>query len=47
MVQVASNTQTTTTISNLTAGTWYFGGVSYTTTGAQSTMSTVVSFNIP
>jgi hypothetical protein len=47
MVQVASNTQTTTTISNLTAGTWYFGGVAYTTTGAQSTMSTVVSFNIP
>jgi hypothetical protein len=47
VVQVASATQTTTTISNLAAGTWYFGGVSYTTTGAQSPMSTVVSLNIP
>jgi Putative Ig domain len=47
VVQVASSTQTSTTISNLAAGTWYFGGVSYTTTGAQSTMSTVVSLNIP
>jgi hypothetical protein len=47
VVQVASATQTSTTISNLAAGTWYFGGVSYTTTGVQSTMSTVVSLNIP
>jgi Putative Ig domain len=43
VMQVASSTQTSATISNLTAGTWYFGGVAYTTTGAESTMSKVVS----
>ena len=46
MVQIAS-TQTSTTISNLASGTWYFGGVAYTTSGAQSAMSSVVSANIP
>jgi hypothetical protein len=47
LVQVSSSTQTTTTIGNLAAGTWYFGGVAYTTTGAQSTMSSVVSTSVP
>jgi hypothetical protein len=42
-VQVASTTQTSYTISNLAVGTWYFGGVAYTTTGVQSAMSSLVS----
>ena len=46
MVQV-STTQTSTTISNLASGTWYFGGVAYTTAGTQSAMSNVVSANVP
>jgi hypothetical protein len=46
MVQISSKTETTYTIGNLSAGTWYFGGVSYTTTGAQSAMSRVVSMNV-
>jgi Putative Ig domain len=47
MVQVASTTQTSTTISNLASGVWYFGGVAYTTAGTQSAMSSVVSATIP
>ena len=47
MVQVAGATASSTTISNLTAGTWYFGGVAYTTAGTQSAMSGVVSKNVP
>jgi hypothetical protein len=47
MVQVASTTQTSTTISNLASGVWYFGGVAYTTAGTQSAMSGVVSATIP
>jgi hypothetical protein len=47
MVQVADPTETSYTISNLAAGTWYFGGVAYTTTGVQSAMSAVVSALIP
>jgi Putative Ig domain len=47
MVQVADATQTSTTISNLSSGVWYFGGVAYTTAGAQSAMSSVVSATIP
>jgi hypothetical protein len=47
MVQVASTTQTSYTIGNLAAGTWYFGGVAYTTAGTQSAMSSVVSASIP
>ena len=35
------------TISNLTAGTWYFGAVAYTTTGMQGAMSTIESKAIP
>jgi Putative Ig domain len=47
MVQVASATQTSTTISNLAAGVWYFSGVAYTTAGTESAKSNVVSANIP
>ena len=47
MVQVASATATTTTISNLAAGTWYFGSAAYTTAGTQSALSGVVSKNVP
>jgi len=47
MVQVASATQTSTTISNLASGVWYFAGVAYTSGGAQSAMSSVVSATIP
>ena len=46
-VQVATTTQTSYTISNLASGTWYFGGVAYTTTGLQSAMSSLVSTTIP
>ena len=46
-VQVAGTTQTSYTISNLAAGTWYFGGVAYTTAGSQSAMSSLVSATIP
>jgi Putative Ig domain len=45
-VQVASTASTSYTISNLASGTWYFGGVAYTTTGTQSAMSAVVSTTI-
>ncbi|HTT41423.1 MAG TPA: putative Ig domain-containing protein [Steroidobacteraceae bacterium] len=47
MVQVASTSQTSTTISNLASGVWYFGGVAYTNAGTQSAMSGVVSATIP
>jgi hypothetical protein len=47
MVQVASASETSYTISNLAAGSWYFGGVAYTTSGVQSAMSAVVSALIP
>jgi hypothetical protein len=46
MVQISSKTETSYKIGNLSAGTWYFGGVSYTTTGAQSAMSRVVSMRL-
>ena len=47
MVQVAGTSATATTIPNLASGVWYFGGVSYTTSGAQSVLSAVVSATIP
>jgi hypothetical protein len=47
MLQVASASSTRTTISNLAAGTWYFAGAAYTTTGVESAKSTVVSKYIP
>jgi hypothetical protein len=46
-VQVASATQTSTTIGNLASGVWYFSGVAYTTAGTQSARSNVVSAQIP
>jgi Putative Ig domain/Fibronectin type III domain len=45
-IQLAAN-QTTATISNLAAGTWYFAGAVFTSTGAQSAMSSVVSASVP
>ena len=47
MVQVASATANSATIGSLTAGTWYFGSVAYTTTGVQSAMSSVISKYVP
>jgi Putative Ig domain len=47
MVQVASTTQTSTTIANLASGVWYFGGVAYTSAGAQSAMSSLVNATVP
>src|SRR5580693_2786604 len=47
MVQVAGTGATATTIPNLASGVWYFGGVSYTSGGTQSAMSSVVSATIP
>jgi hypothetical protein len=47
MVQVAGASASSATIGNLTAGTWYFGGVAYTTAGAQSAMTGIVSKYIP
>jgi Putative Ig domain len=46
-VQVASASQASYTITNLASGTWYFGGVAYTTTGLQSAMSSLVNATIP
>ncbi len=46
-VQVASTTQTSYTVANLAAGTWYFGSVAYTNSGVQSAMSALVSASIP
>jgi Putative Ig domain len=45
-VQVPTTTATTYTISNLAVGTWYFGGVAYTSAGTESAMSQVVSATI-
>jgi hypothetical protein len=45
-VQLASTSQTSYTIGNLTAGTWYFGGMAYTNTGMKSAMSQVVSMSV-
>jgi hypothetical protein len=45
-VKLASSSQISYTIANLTAGTWYFGGVAYTNTGVQSAMSPVVSMSV-
>jgi len=47
MVQMASTSQTSYTVSNLTAGVWYFASRAYTTTGVQSALSSVVSKSIP
>jgi hypothetical protein len=42
VAQVASNV-TSYTVNNLTAGTWYFGVKAYTTQGAESGLSNIVS----
>ncbi len=46
-VTIASTSETSYTISGLTAGTWYFGATAYTTAGMQSAMSSVGSKTIP
>jgi hypothetical protein len=45
-VKLASASQISYTIANLTAGTWYFGGVAYTNTGVKSAMSALVSMSV-
>jgi hypothetical protein len=47
MVQVPGTTQTSYTIGNLTAGTWYFGATAYNTAGAESSLSTIGAKSIP
>jgi Putative Ig domain len=47
LTQVAGTAVNSYTISNLSAGTWYFGALAYTTTGAQSSMSSIVSKTVP
>ena len=45
-VQVANSGLTSYTLTNLTAGTWYFAVTSYTTSGTQSSMSNLASKTI-
>jgi Putative Ig domain len=45
-IQLAGSTPTTYTISNLAAGTWYFGATAYTTAGAESAMSALASLSL-
>ena len=47
VVQVSGTGQSTYTISNLSAGTWYFGAAAYTTTGVEGMMSPIASKAIP
>ena len=47
VIQVSSPSETSYTISNLAAGTWYFAASVYTTAGTESTLSSVVSKSIP
>jgi len=47
VIQVSSPSETSYTISNLAAGTWYFAASAYTTEGTESTLSSVVSKSIP
>jgi hypothetical protein len=42
-----SGTTTSYTVNNLGSGTWYFGAVAYTTAGAESNMSGIVSKTVP
>ena len=46
-VKITGSGPTSYTINNLTAGTWYFGGMAYTNTGVQSAMSGIVSKIVP
>jgi hypothetical protein len=45
-VTIASTSETTYTVSGLTAGTWYFGATAYTTTGMVSALSPIGSKTI-
>lgn len=47
VVNVASAGTTSYTVSSLSSATWYFGVTSYTTSGAESAISTVVSKTVP
>ena len=47
VVQLASATVSSYTVSNLTSGTWYFGATAYTSTGTESALSPIVSKSIP
>jgi hypothetical protein len=47
LVQVANSAETSYTIGNLAAGTWYFATTAYATDGMQSARSSVVSKSIP
>jgi len=46
-VKLTASGPTSYTINNLATGTWYFGGMAYTSAGTQSAMSSVVSAIIP
>lgn len=45
-VQLPSPARTT-TVSNLSSGTWYFGATAYTTSGTESAMTPVASLTLP
>jgi len=45
-IQLGSPTQTTYTLTNLAAGTWYFAATAYTATGAESPMSALASLTL-
>jgi hypothetical protein len=47
IVQVPSPGNSTYTIANLAAGTWYFAAAAYTSDGTESALSSVVSKSIP
>jgi len=47
VVEVSGADETSYTIKDLAAGTWYFAASTYTTAGTRSTLSPVVSKNIP
>lgn len=47
VINVASAGATSYTVNSLSSATWYFGVTSYTTSGAESAISTVVSKTVP
>jgi hypothetical protein len=47
MIQVPGTMQTSYTIENLAAGTWYFGATAYNTAGAESSLSPIGDKSIP
>lgn len=46
LIELKNPTQATYAVDNLTAGTWYFGVKAYTATGAESSLSNIVSKTI-